>query len=597
VAKSVAVFGAGPAGLTVANELRCRGYDVTVYERRPEREIGGKARTQYWTTAAGVELPGEHGFRFFPAFYSLIDDTLQRIPLDPATETPADLESALSPTNGASVFDNFVEPQYQAFGRPGQRLAKVPRRPFGGANDLTDIIRFFYAGLDIPFFDLLRIGLRMMTFLSSCDDRRRVEYEPRTFWDFMGLAEMSSKTQKTLRRLPRCLVAMDAETGNARTLNNIAFLLMADLLNGAQRPDRILKGPTSETWIRPWYEWLKALGVEFRFGADKAVVGFDLDAGGMSGATLADGTKVVADYYVSAVPLEVMHGLVSDAMALRSAPLAVLRGIDLGAALSWMVGAQFYLEHDVPVVDGHVAYLESAWSVTSISQAQFWDAIDFKNSYGKGVADGILSVDVSEWFRERGTETGKLPRQCSLAELREELIAQIGVVLTEAGAPILTENNVVEFHLDDDIVWSGGQITDNLSRLLVHPPGLWDKRPPADPSLGRFFLAGDYVQNDTDLATMEGANQAGRDAVNALLDADGSTQQRARSDDHLEQAEPLLLKAVKERDQIEFDAGRPPLMEFLFPFSALAAPDMQVGSEEQVFDQLARIEASLMELL
>jgi len=178
-----------------------------------------------------------------------------------------------------------------------------------------------------------------------------------------------------------------------------------------------------------------------------------------------------------------------------------------------------------------------------------------------------------------------------------ELIAQIAVVSTEAGVPILNAGNVVEFHLDDDIVWSGGQITDNRSRLLVHPPGLWEQRPPVDPGLGRLFLAGDYVRNDTDLATMEGANQSARDAVNALLDADASNQPRARSDVHLDDAEPDWLKEFKERDQEEFDAGRPPLAERIHSFSALAALDSQIDSEQQLLDHLARAQAALMELL
>ncbi len=37
------------------------------------------------------------------------------------------------------------------------------------------------------------------------------------------------------------------------------------------------------------------------------------------------------------------------------------------------------------------------------------------------------------------------------------------------------------------------------------------------------FLCGDYVQTDIDLATMEGANESGRAAVNALLEASGSS--------------------------------------------------------------------------
>ena len=44
------------------------------------------------------------------------------------------------------------------------------------------------------------------------------------------------------------------------------------------------------------------------------------------------------------------------------------------------------------------------------------------------------------------------------------------------------------------------------------------------------FLAGDYVQTDVDLATMEGANESARHAVNAILEASGSNATRPAAD-------------------------------------------------------------------
>src|SRR4051794_36194849 len=67
--RGVAVLGGGMAGLAAAHELAERGFDVTVYERNA---LGGKARS---IPVAGTgrggrrDLPGEHGFRFFPGFY------------------------------------------------------------------------------------------------------------------------------------------------------------------------------------------------------------------------------------------------------------------------------------------------------------------------------------------------------------------------------------------------------------------------------------------------------------------------------------------------------------------------------------------------
>src|SRR4051812_5942830 len=82
--KSVAVLGGGVAGLTVAHELIERGFDVHVYEASTN-VVGGKAASQEVAGTATVgraNLPGEHGFRFFPSFYQHIIETMSRIPVD-----------------------------------------------------------------------------------------------------------------------------------------------------------------------------------------------------------------------------------------------------------------------------------------------------------------------------------------------------------------------------------------------------------------------------------------------------------------------------------------------------------------------------------
>src|SRR3954452_16510152 len=78
--RRVAVLGGEMAGLKAAHELAERGFDVTVYERNA---LGGKARSIGVPHTAGGgrrNLPGEHGFRFFPGFYHHVPDTMRRIP-------------------------------------------------------------------------------------------------------------------------------------------------------------------------------------------------------------------------------------------------------------------------------------------------------------------------------------------------------------------------------------------------------------------------------------------------------------------------------------------------------------------------------------
>ncbi|MFJ9869357.1 hypothetical protein [Streptomyces sp. NPDC101165] len=69
-----------------------------------------------------------------------------------------------------------------------------------------------------------------------------------------------------------------------------------------------------------------------------------------------------------------------------------------------------------------------------------------------------------------------------------------------------------------------------------------------------FFLAGDYVRTDVDLATMEGANESARRAVNALLDADNSDTERCRI---WELFRPPEMEALKRVDELPYRLGLP----------------------------------------
>ncbi|HSO33930.1 MAG TPA: FAD-dependent oxidoreductase, partial [Labilithrix sp.] len=77
----VAILGGGMGGLACAHELVRAGVEVTVHEAG--HALGGKARSHYLSgtgTEGRRDLPGEHGFRFYPAFYRHVTATMAEIP-------------------------------------------------------------------------------------------------------------------------------------------------------------------------------------------------------------------------------------------------------------------------------------------------------------------------------------------------------------------------------------------------------------------------------------------------------------------------------------------------------------------------------------
>jgi uncharacterized protein with NAD-binding domain and iron-sulfur cluster len=146
---------------------------------------------------------------------------------------------------------------------------------------------------------------------------------------------------------------------------------------------------------------------------------------------------------------------------------------------------------------------------------------------GDGTVGGILSVDISDWQTPGAhTARGKIAEDCTKEEVAEEVWEQLKAALND-GAEVLRDDNRAAWFLDPDIVPPNPIHAMNLEPLLVNTAGSWPHRPTAAlPEVANLFLASDYVQTYTDLATMEGANEAARRAVNAILDATGSDADR-----------------------------------------------------------------------
>jgi uncharacterized protein with NAD-binding domain and iron-sulfur cluster len=537
----VLVLGGGVAGMTAAHELAERGFDVTVLEHR--RIPGGKARSM---SAPGTgtdgrsDLPAEHGFRFFPGFYKHVPDTMRRIP------------SGSSP-NG--VFDHLATSTRAEIARMGAKALIMPARFPRSVGDVRLLFTdAFLNNLGIPVRDQLFFIELLARLLGSCEERRYGEYEYQSWWDFSEATRRSTAYQDFLAKgLTRTLVAARAEIMSARTGGYILLQLLFDVASYGMSVDRVLDGPTNEVWIRPWLRHLHSLGVTYREGVK--VTGLRLDGTRIAGVEVEGVGELSADWVVCSLPVEVATTLMTDEMKAVDPRLASLELLQT----RWMNGVMFYLARDVPLVHGHVIYIDSPWALTSISQAQFWPDVDL-TARGDGRVQGILSVDVSEW-QQPGMLYGRPAMQCSKDEIVAEVWAQLKAHLDVGGDGPLQDRDRVGWFVDTDIRYPNPRQDINLEPLLVNTAGSWDHRPDAATKIENFVLASDYVRTYTDLATMEGANEAARRAVNAILDAAGSREPRCQI---WSLREPALFAPARALDRIRYNrehgepAGGPP---------------------------------------
>lgn len=497
--RKVAVLGGGIGGMTAAHELIERGFEVDVYEA--ESEVGGKARSQFIAgtgTGGRKDLPGEHGFRFFPSFYRHVIDTMARIPVP-----------------GGNVAERIHPSEQMGMAEHGANFVFLRRAPrdMGDFFHVTDTVREFFSKTDVEEADVARFSHAMLRFMISCDERRVGEYEKMTFWDFVGGDKAGPAFQKYIYTT-RFMVAMDPKNGSARTVASKAVQILSDFFRNGSRTDGVLDGPTTERWLQPWYEQLVGKGVRFHF--DSPVEELQLSGKRLSGAKVK-GEIVKADHYVLALPLDRAQALITPALEAADPCLASM--MRLHSAMSSMVGAQFFFSKPVPVCKGHVAYPDAPWALSSISQGQFWQRGTPTSIYGDGSVQDILSVDISDWDAI-APRLGKAAKHCTRDEVLDEVWAQLKDSLGDQ----IDVQDLVARHLDCNVVFTPGQICNNTTPLLVHPPGSYFERPGADiRGVENLFLASDYVKTNTDLASMEGANEAARRAVNAILDAERSS--------------------------------------------------------------------------
>ncbi|GLZ14210.1 phytoene dehydrogenase [Actinomadura sp. NBRC 104425] len=546
--RRVAVFGGGMGGLTTAHELAERGFQVTVYERKA---WGGKCRSMPvpGTGSGGRrDLPAEHGFRFFPGFYQNLPDTMKRIPLP----------------GGGTAYDNFAAGKEVAAFYNGRRYTLPAAGSIVGTLSPESILAFLQTAFGVfttvPADEVAFFLQKMIAFVASGPQRRLKQWENMSFAEFVRMEGKSQAYKEMLVDMfTQTLVAAKPDKANARTMGLMAEAWVYSTLGlgGYEAPDRLLNGPTNEALIDPWIAYLRSLGVQFV--ADATLTRLSVADGRISGAqvTSAAGatTDVEADHYVLAVPLERAVPLLNDDILAIDPDLKALRNL----SVDWMNGIMIYLRRPIDLAKGHVAYAGQPWALTSINQAQFWNN-KYGTTYGNGEVNDCLSIDISAWDKP-GILYGKPARDCTHEQIFNEVVAQLRRAIPFGGLR-LTDANIHSYFIDPAITGNGTPQVANDEPLLINSPGSWYHRPEAATKVPNLYLASDYVRSGINLATMEGANEAGRKAANAVLEASGVGGTPAKLVDLWQ---PEVFQGIFANDDARFAAGLPNIFDIWDP--------------------------------
>ena len=554
--RKVVVVGGGVAGMSAAHELIRRGFAVEVYEARSVP--GGKARSVSVPgsgTDGRKDLPGEHGFRFFPRFYRNLPATMKEIPFGGKPQ---------------GTFDNLVEASRELLARAGDKPnLLVPARFPRNFADLRLLISDLFAPTGLTTQEKEFAAARLWQLATSCDDRMASDYESVSWWDYVE-AERFSEDYRALFAIgfTRTLVAARANKASTRVGGSILLQLLYGAMTPGSSTDRLLDGPTSPRWIDPWLEDLRRHGVDYQLNSPVSAIRTNA-AGLIESVSVTQGgqtREVSGDYFLCAVPVEVMARLLDKNLLHLDPTLKTIH--TLSHDVAWMNGMQFYLDREIDIDYGHALLVDSPWALTLISQLQFWKGFDVAN-YGDGKVRGIISVDISNWDAKGIVEHGprrerKAARDCTREQVKEDVWAQLKASLNKPGkAPMLRDEYLKSWYLDSDIEpvewYANSERFTDAEPLLVNNINTWYLRPEAHTRIANLFLASDYVKTDVSLATMEGANEAARRAVNCIIAAAGGGQPNCKI---YPLKRPCLLAPLRWLDGRRYARGLPWSSEF-----------------------------------
>lgn len=540
--KSIAIFGAGIAGLTAAHELARLGYAVSVYESAGEP--GGFFRS---ARLGSANIPTEYSWHGMGPWYNNAFDLMKSIPF---SEKGSVYDLALSRPVDFGIFPDEGHARFYDNG-----LFSIP-------------VMFRMNAWEFAKWSCL------MFKAWTSGNRSRKDYDGRNAaqaWEPL----LKDKAYKAWRSCFGPWIGSDWSKVSLHTAGDFFRKQLTTRSAHRHKADKdgpawtqgtgagwlLFKGPSSEYWFAPWVKDLKARGVNFYW--EKPLTELEFDGAVITGAVCA-GERISADRYILA-----LNPFITADILNRTPSLAAQRELELFKPLTEggpHVQVSFRLAFSevirFPRARTAVVVSDSEFNLTLFAEEQVWDKEVDLGLHVKSLWTGTSCIS---------SVPGRLYRKpvnnCTKDEFIEEIKAQIlscgalDALIREANNgkglkdfPVMTVEVWHEWSFSPDGIKSAQPKWVNSTGTLGYMPGQITPVP-------NLFLAGAHTRTQAQVWSIEGAVESGRMAAKAI-DARVEV---------LDQDRPVWFAVLSGLDDILYAVRAPQLINSFFICLYLAA--------------------------
>ncbi|POR23002.1 hypothetical protein BWK58_10430 [Flavobacterium columnare] len=383
--KKIVIFGSGVTGLKLAHELIKTGNLVTVYETRDQP--GGKCIGTF-ENGLPTELTHRQMFASNMNFIS----TLKEIEY-----------------KGDNLLKN-IEPlnNVQFYWANEKKFMNFKRNFFNSFQQLVDNLKsansLFFSG--VPLKDIY--WFRSKLFIDNLD-KDTLNMPLSTYLEF-------EKRPKLAHFILKIISTWIGGNGNTKTGD---FLLLFNYKNLSKKKvytrtnttSLTLNGPISDSLIEPWYGFLKERGVKFRF--NEGIKKLNISDGVAINAISEKNNVIEADAFILAIPPKQVVNILPKIAERLSVNYIKSHGFQF----HFKEVPSLFLDKTIGII------ADSAWGLSyKLYHSKKYAHKEFSND-----VKVTISITATKTEKEKGPLHNKPLIECTLKEVEEEILFQLGL--------------------------------------------------------------------------------------------------------------------------------------------------------------------------